>query len=467
MIEKYSSCLVLFLIFSICSSAKAISIDLCILVTNYFQSEVPQRPLTLKQVEDLIRNETPDAAVAIEIERRGVNFEVTLELMNEIYLLGAGLKTIQTLSNFIKPPKINESKTGGNHTPPIVKIVESDFDEEVLKSPIPVLVFFCTDIKESCNVTAPAISEIADSYKGKIKVIEIDVRANKIIPENYNAGYLEAPVIALFSGGQEQGRIKGTASKQAVENLIKRPADYNVSKLPHKTNRGELLLSLASILESDFDEEVLKSPIPVLVFFYASFQDAFEPTLQSVVEVAPDYKEKVKIVRVDVLVNRHIASQYDADYNTGPVLVLFNNGKELGRLAGGVSKQAIVNLITKLSAFKTNAVGTVRNILESDFDEEVLKSPIPVLVFFCVSRNDACRLTSPAVAEVAEKYQDKIKVVKVDADLNKNIARKYDAESYYTPVLILFNRKKERDRLTGTASQAALDRMIDKVLKLK
>jgi thioredoxin 1 len=451
------------------SSRSEASSNLTPFVCYISQSGNAQRPLSTKQVEQLIKNETPDAAIAIEIERRGVDFQITDPILKRLELLGAGPKILLALRVIRLHLAIKGSHTPNNegkeadatNIPPIPSILESDFTDEVLKSTTPVLVFFCTDWDSGCRLMSPTVVEIAETYKGKIRVIRIDVSINENIAQKYKARSYEVPILIFFSGGSEQGRLIGVASKQSITRLIEKPSDFK-DAVPQ--DEETLRSSLPSVLESDFNDEVLKSQIPVLVFFYASFQRAFEPTLLSLVDVDKEYKDRIKVVLVDVRLNQIVAKRYEADFDVGPVLALFKGGIEQGRIVGSASKQSIKRLIENPSDFKLATSRVLPNIVESDFNDEVIKSAIPVLVFFCADYRTACKPTSLVVGEIAETYKDRIKVVKVEADINENIARKYDASSYYTPVLILFDRGKVRDRIIGTVSKSAISRMIDKAL---
>jgi thioredoxin 1 len=426
-------------------------------ISHTSQSQTSQRPLSFIQIEELIRNETPDTAIAIEIQRRGIDFNPSKEQIERLALRGAGPKTIEAL-------KRRQKKEA--EPPPIVSIAESDFTDTVLKSQIPTLVFFCADIRAACKETSPVVAEIAQIYKDRIKVVKVDTYINDNIPDKYNAGYSKSPVLILFSDGTEQGRIVGTASKQSITHLIEKPGDFKV-----ETPQDKSKASLPTVLESDFKSEVLESKEPALVFFCIKSYTTCDVTLSSLAKVAKDYKGKIKALMVDVYVNPRLAKEYDAErFYNGPVVALFSAGKEQGRIVGSASSEAIIRLIENPSEFKKPSdVGSdnVINVLESDFDAEVLKSTIPTLVFFCTARLDACKLTAPAVAEIADTYKDKVKVVKIDVDVSNIIPRKYDAQSYYAPVLVLFNRGKERDRLYGTASKAGIARMIEKALGKK
>ena len=93
-----------------------------------------------------------------------------------------------------------------------------------------------------------------------------------------------------------------------------------------------------------------------------------------------------------------------------------------------------------------------------NFDDEVLKSDIPVLVDFWATWCGPCRMLAPTVSAVAEKYAGKVKVCKVDIDENIPLAEKYGIE--VIPTLVVFNGGKEKARKMGLISQAEIESLL-------
>jgi thioredoxin 1 len=141
----------------------------------------------------------------------------SLELEFGITIPSAERRNLHTVGETIS---YIEKKVQKKDPPNLRYILESDFDEEVLRQGGPVLVFFCTESQAPCRVMAPTISRIAQEQRGKLKTIAVDVYINTNLPKKYDAGYFEVPVTILFSRGTEKGRITGAASKEAIENLI-------------------------------------------------------------------------------------------------------------------------------------------------------------------------------------------------------------------------------------------------------
>jgi thioredoxin 1 len=102
----------------------------------------------------------------------------------------------------------------------------------------------------------------------------------------------------------------------------------------------------------------------------------------------------------------------------------------------------------------------VREVSDSSFDADVLKSQQPVLVDFWAQWCAPCRMLAPTVEAVAEKYAGSAVVVKVNVDDNPQVSQQYGIKGI--PTLILFKNGKEEERVVGATSKDAISRMIDK-----
>ena len=78
----------------------------------------------------------------------------------------------------------------------------------------------------------------------------------------------------------------------------------------------------------------------------------------------------------------------------------------------------------------------VTNVTDTNFDAEVLKSKMPVVVDVWATWCGPCRAYGPVVEEVAKEYDGKIKFVKLDADENDKTTQKYEIMSIPTTLLV-------------------------------
>ncbi len=89
----------------------------------------------------------------------------------------------------------------------------------------------------------------------------------------------------------------------------------------------------------------------------------------------------------------------------------------------------------------------VEYVTDSDFQTQVLDATGPVLVDFTAVWCSPCRMIEPIVKQLAQEWEGKLKVVKLDADENPNIMMKYGVLGI--PTLMLFKAGELKERLTG------------------
>ena len=93
-------------------------------------------------------------------------------------------------------------------------------------------------------------------------------------------------------------------------------------------------------------------------------------------------------------------------------------------------------------------------LTKGNFEDEVLKSEIPVLVDFWASWCGPCKMLAPTVAQIAEEYSGKIKVGKVNVDEEESLSREYGIVSI--PTVILFKNGKPEKTSIGLVPKETL-----------
>jgi thioredoxin 1 len=99
------------------------------------------------------------------------------------------------------------------------------------------------------------------------------------------------------------------------------------------------------------------------------------------------------------------------------------------------------------------------HLTDDNFKKEVLESGLPVLVDFWATWCGPCRMIAPAVEELANEFDGKIKVGKVDVDECPNSAGKFGIMSI--PTLMFFKQGKVMEQLVGALNKADLKKKIE------
>ncbi len=100
-----------------------------------------------------------------------------------------------------------------------VTVTKSNFEEEVLKSAVPVLVDFWADWCGPCKMLAPTLAEIAEENKGKIKVGKVNVDNEDELSREF--GIVSIPTVILFENGKPVKTSVGLVPKQTIEAMFK------------------------------------------------------------------------------------------------------------------------------------------------------------------------------------------------------------------------------------------------------
>jgi len=99
-------------------------------------------------------------------------------------------------------------------------------------------------------------------------------------------------------------------------------------------------------------------------------------------------------------------------------------------------------------------------LTKDNFDAEVLKSTLPVLVDFWAPWCGPCKMVGPVVAELAQEYGGKVKVGKLNVDDHPDVAAAYGIRGI--PTLIIFRNGAVSEQVVGFQSKEKLAQLIDR-----
>ena len=102
------------------------------------------------------------------------------------------------------------------------------------------------------------------------------------------------------------------------------------------------------------------------------------------------------------------------------------------------------------------------NVSDDTFDDEVIKSEIPVLVDFWADWCAPCKMIAPVVEQLADEFDGKVKIAKMDIDSNTKVAAEYGIRGI--PTLLIFNDGNPVDQVVGVVPKAVLTRKLEEVV---
>lgn len=103
-------------------------------------------------------------------------------------------------------------------TDSIIQVTDSSFEDDVLKSALPVMVDYWAEWCGPCKMIAPVLDEIADQYDGRLKVAKLNVDDNPQTPQKYAVRGI--PTLMIFKDGEIAGTKVGAVSKPQLAAFI-------------------------------------------------------------------------------------------------------------------------------------------------------------------------------------------------------------------------------------------------------
>ena len=106
------------------------------------------------------------------------------------------------------------------YAPVMDEVTDATFEEEVLQSPVPVIVDFWAPWCRPCDAIEPHLRAIAAAHDGRVRLVRLDVDEQLGVPGRY--GVLALPTVILFAEGEPQATVYGAQSRERYQQAFER-----------------------------------------------------------------------------------------------------------------------------------------------------------------------------------------------------------------------------------------------------
>ena len=100
----------------------------------------------------------------------------------------------------------------------VIDVTDQNFEEEVIKSDLPVLVDLWAPWCRPCLMVAPVVEKLAEKYNGRFKFYRLNVDENQQTAAKYNV--MSIPTLLFFKGGAVADTVIGAVPEQALQSKI-------------------------------------------------------------------------------------------------------------------------------------------------------------------------------------------------------------------------------------------------------
>jgi thioredoxin 1 len=221
-------------------------------------------------------------------------------------------------------------------------------------------------------------------------------------------------------------------------------------------------------------ERVLAAGLPVALVF----ENGAGPLDEALVRLARENAGQLLVVKVKASDNPQSARRFQARSEALPAVVTLKGGQTLSQAAPVSApelEQHVAYLLGKgprPTARPATAAGQPASagrgeplvVTEASFEEQVLRSPLPVLIDFWAPWCGPCRMVAPTVEKLASEMNARLRVIKINTDENPGLMNRFGIQGI--PTMMIFKDGRQVDRWTGALPEGAIRQHLKQTLGL-
>jgi thioredoxin len=205
--------------------------------------------------------------------------------------------------------------------------------QKVLGQKLPVVLYLYDQSNPKVEQT---LRDLAREHTGKLLVARVDAAKNARTYAQYRKPQL--PALVTLDEGAVESRAENIQPVDVEEHV-----DFLLGLGPKPLERVAGQAATMPVSDASFPRDVLQSAVPVLVDFWAPWCGPCHMVAPTLERLAQQYAGKIKVAKLNVDENPQTAQQYRA--MSIPVLLLFKDGKPIGKLVGAHPQPNIEQLI--------------------------------------------------------------------------------------------------------------------------